>query len=155
MKVFYVCYGSAHTSVLSAAIHTGMIGTERVPRTNELLSLPHFDKTDTPQIGTIFPFGQDDMGNEVYIIGMASHKKIVLNYLTSLLADCGVPATEYVFINSLQNIKLPLRVGGFLSRHAHLVSIGRPMIVRSIKKVFFDFVDLVMKTKRGLRSLID
>lgn len=153
MKIFYCCYGSAHSSVLSAAIHTGKVSTEHMPKDSEILNLPHFDKTDDSEIGIPFYYGNDDMGNEVYIIGMGAHRKEVLNCILSFLHDAGVPSTDYVFINTLKSVGLSTRVGGFLSRKLRLIFLGRPMTVHGLKKVYFEFVNLVVNTKRSLRSL--
>ncbi len=90
MKIFYYCYGSAHSSVLAAAIHTGMLSTKIIPSIAEIINLPYYDKTETPQIGTPFFFGYDELDNEVFIIGMKSDKELVLNSIQSLLQNMGV-----------------------------------------------------------------
>lgn len=155
MKIFYYCYGSAHSSVLSAAIHTGMIGIDKIPTPAEIANLPHYDKTENPEIGTPFFYGYDEMGNEVYIIGMGARKELILNSILSLLQDAGVPGTNYLFINTLNNVKWPTRIGGFLSRALGLVNLGRPLTVYGLLQVYFDFVKLVVKTKRDLKIMLD
>lgn len=155
MKVFYYCYGSAHSSVISAAIHTGMVGIDHIPTPDEILHLPHYDKTENPEVGTPFFYGYDEMDNEVYIIGMAADKPLVLNSVQSFLKDCGVSAASYVFINTLDNVGIKTRIGGFLSRGLGIVVIGRPLTIRGIMDAYFDFVKLVMTTKRNLRIFRD
>lgn len=155
MKVFYYCYGSAHSSVISAAIHTGMIGAEKIPLPKEIIHLPHYDKTENPEIGTPFFYGYDEMDNEVYIVGMGANKPLVLNSIQSFLQDCGVAGTSYVFVNTLGSVNVKTRIGGFLSRGLGVVSIGRPLTVQGILEAYFDFVKLVMTTKRNLRNFRD
>ncbi|MCK4259047.1 MAG: DUF3189 family protein [Halanaerobiales bacterium] len=151
MKIFYSCYGSAHSSVLSAAIHTKMLDTEKIPSNQEILNLPHYDKTENSEVGTPFFFGKDEMDNEIYIIGMRSQKQLVLNSIQSLLQDSGVPTTNYVFINTLSQVNCITRLGGFLSRGLGLVNLGRPLTIYGLKKVYFNFVKLVVKIKRDLK----
>ncbi|MGB3963216.1 MAG: DUF3189 family protein, partial [Tepidanaerobacteraceae bacterium] len=35
MKIFYCCYGSAHSSVVAASIHLGLLPSDRVPTSRE------------------------------------------------------------------------------------------------------------------------
>lgn len=155
MKVFYYCYGSAHSSVISAAIHTGMVGIDKIPTPDEIIHLPHYDKTENPEIGIPFFYGYDEMDNEVYILGMGANKPLVLNSLHSFLKDCGVSGASYLFVNTLTNVGMKTRIGGFLSRGLGIVSIGRPLTVRGILDAYFEFVKLVMTTKRNLRIFRD
>lgn len=152
MKVFYYCYGSAHSSVISAAIHTGMVGVDRIPTPEEIVNLPHYDKTENPEIGIPFFYGYDEMGNEVYIIGMGADRQTVMTSVLSMLKDCGVPGNNYLFINTLDHVKLKTRVGGYLSRALGLVMIGRPLTVSGILDAYFDFVKLVVTTKYRIRN---
>ncbi|AZR72760.1 hypothetical protein BBF96_04745 [Anoxybacter fermentans] len=151
MKIFYYCYGSAHSSVLAAALHTGMLSIDRLPSIQEIVNLPHYDKTENSEIGTPFFYGYDEMDNEVYIIGMGAGKEVVLNSIKSLLKDCGIPGTSYVFINTLSKVNWWTRIGGFLSRALGLVSLGRPLTVYGLKKTYFEFVKMVVKAKRDIK----
>ncbi len=155
MIIFYTCYGSAHSSVLSAALHIGMVSKDQIPSNQEILNLPHYDKTENAEIGTPFFFGNDEMDNQVYVVGMKSDKKMVKNSIQSFLKDSGVPGTSYVFINTLNNVNWWTRVGGFLSRGLGLVNIGRPLTVFGLKKVYFEFVKMVVKIKRDLKRFPD
>lgn len=151
MKVFYYCYGSSHSSVLAAAIHLGQLSTDQVPTTDEIINLHHYDKTDSPEIGTPFFFGYDELAHPVYIIGMKSDNQVVLNSIENFLRSQGVPGTDYVFINTLSKVNLWTRIGGFLSRRLGWVKLGRPLTVYGLKKVYFEFVKLVTKVKRDLK----
>lgn len=152
MKVFYNCYGSAHSSVLAAAIHTGMLSTDELPSNAEILHLPHYDKTSNEEIGLPFFFGYDELGNEVFIIGMGGQRDVVKKSIQSFLKDSGVPQTSYVIINTLSYVNWWTRIGGFLSRRLGVVKIGRPLTVFGLKKVYFDFVKMVVKAKRDLHQ---
>ena len=83
MIIIYYCFGSAHSSVLAAAIHTKMLPEDRIPENQEIKDIPHYDKTDSCLIGTPFYFGEDDNSNQIYILGMGKAKKIVKNLINS------------------------------------------------------------------------
>lgn len=155
MKVFYSCYGSAHSSVLAAAIHTGMLSIDEVPSNAEILHLPHYDKTSNGEIGLPFFIGYDEMENEVFVLGMGGDRDLVKKSIQSFLKNSGVPQTSYVIINTLDNVNCWTRIGGFLSRRLGVVKIGRPLTVFGLKKVYFDFVKLVVKAKRDIRQFKD
>ena len=65
MHVIYYCYGSAHSSVISAAIHLGRLPSDRVPTQEEMMRLTDFDRTESWQIGTLFFKGHDEFDNPV------------------------------------------------------------------------------------------
>ena len=155
MKIFYSCYGSAHSSVLSAAIHTGMLDKEKVPSYKDIRNLPHYDKTENAEIGIPFFYGYDDMDNEIYIIGMGPNKVTVKKTIESFLDRSGVSKNDYVFINTLSNVNWWTRIGGFLSRAIGLVSFGRPLTIYGIRKTYFDFVKLVVKARRDIEYFQD
>ena len=155
MKVFYYCYGSAHSSVISAAIHTGMLNPTLIPSSDEIINLPHYDKTSNPEIGTAFFFGYDKMDNEIYIIGMKSEKEIVLQSIQSLLQNVGIPGTNYIFINTLTHVNFITRIGGFLSRKLGLIFPGRLFTVYGLQRSYFSFVKMVKQTKFNLKHFQD
>lgn len=150
MKVIYNCYGSAHSSVLAAGIHVGLLPESRVPTCEEITDLPHYDRTNTEEIGTIYYFGQDELGVQVYILGMKSSSKIVKRAIFSMLEEFNIDRTELILVDSLPYVNNLTRIGGFLSRGLGLVKLGRPLTVYGLQKSYFQFVNLVQDVKKRL-----
>ncbi len=67
MKIIYHCYGGSHSSVITAAIHLGFIPRDKIPKTEELMKLPFYDKQTDKDHGILRLMGKDDLGNEIYI----------------------------------------------------------------------------------------
>lgn len=150
MIIIYHCFGSAHSSVLAAAIHTGMLPEKCLPENEEILNLPHYDKTPSRLIGTIFYFGKDEGDNRVYIVGLGKAKEIILNAFESMIKYENYPEEEIIFVNSLRYVNVYVRVGGFLSRKLGMVFPGRFITVYGLKKTYFDFVNAVRKVKEEI-----
>lgn len=153
MKIFYCCYGSAHSSVVAAAIHLGWLPEDRVPELEEIEKLPHYDKTASAEIGTPFFMGKDRKGAEIYIIGMASQRLLVKNAIVSFLQHSGVEPEDVIFVDAIPLVNLKTKIGGILSRRMGLVSVGRPLTIRGVQERYFDFVKMVKEVKRALGLL--
>ncbi|MBM7623847.1 DUF3189 family protein [Sporohalobacter salinus] len=150
MKIIYNCYGSAHSSVLAAGIHVGLLPKNRVPTTTEIMDLPHYDQTETEEIGTIYYFGEDEFDSQVYILGMKSSPKVVRRAIFSVLEEFDIDRNKLILIDSLPYVNNLTRIGGFLSRGLGLVKIGRPLTVYGLQKSYFRFVNLVQGVKKRL-----
>lgn len=150
MIIIYYCFGGTHSSVLSAAIHTGRLPLDRVPLAEEITNLPYFDQISGYRIGTPFYFGNDESGNSIYILGTGKARKMVLNALKSLMEIEGIPPEEIYLENTLKNINLVVRVGGFLSRGLGLVFPGRNLTVYGLQRAYFRFVRDVKRVKREI-----
>ncbi|ADL07738.1 DUF3189 family protein [Thermosediminibacter oceani] len=148
MKIFYCCYGSAHSSVVAAAIHLGMLPSDRLPDAEEFERLPRYDKTSSCEIGYPFFMGKDEKENEVFIIGMTSQRELVKRAIASFLEHSGVNTENLLFIDTLPFVNLKTKIGGILSRRLGLVSLGRPLTIEGIREKYFDFVKLVQDVKK-------
>ncbi|MGI6574450.1 MAG: DUF512 domain-containing protein [bacterium] len=145
MKIIYCCYGSAHSSVIAAAIHLNRLPWHRVPTAQEILQQPHFDQTKNEEIGTLFFIGVDQWGNEVFILGLGADRVINHRAIDSLLSLCNYPSCEVRLIDSLIAIHPLTRIGGFFSRRLGLVSIGRPIVLLGIRLSYPCLLNLVQK----------
>ncbi|UNC92474.1 DUF3189 family protein [Candidatus Contubernalis alkaliaceticus] len=152
MYIIYHCYGSAHSSVIASAIHVGMLPKNRIPSTEEIITIPHFDQTRREEIGNPFYIGRDEYGIEVYIIGMANNKEVLIRSIDSLLKIYNIPENQLVLVNSLSQINMITRVGGYLSRRLGMVKVGRPLTIKGVKKAYYQFVDLVDSVKERIRE---
>ena len=129
MKLFYCCYGGAHTSVTCASIHLE----------NQKLATPVF-------------MGRDMMGWDIYIIGMKNVKQLIIPSMKSYLNACGVEQENFLLINALIELHPITSIGGALSRKFGIVPLGRPMTVWGIRKTYPRFLALVKQVKENLRS---
>lgn len=150
MKVIYYCYGSSHSSVVAAAIHLGWLPCDRVPEPREIMGVPHYDRTAPRDIGTCFFMGTDEAGREVYIIGMGAAKRVVKQAIESIFRICGVPSAEYMLIDTLPQVGLITKVGGFLSRAVGLIGVGRPLTIWGVRRSYGKFIQLVRNTRFSL-----
>jgi len=132
MRLVFYDYGGAHTSVVAANLSTGHLKSE-LPSHDDLMALPHFDKTTAQDFGRFHYAGEDSQGNQVYTLGAKSGKYgYVLAALTKLMgAD-----ERFYFVSTMPYLNLYLRIGGFLSRRLNLIFIGRPLVITVIRKTF-------------------
>ncbi|ADL69241.1 DUF3189 family protein [Thermoanaerobacterium thermosaccharolyticum] len=153
MIVAYICYGSAHSSIVAASIHVGLLPSDRIPTFDEILSMPHYDLTDGNQIGIPFYMGIDEYDNDVYAIGAKSGRKIMMKAVRSFLKESGIGENEIMLIDTLPAIGLLTKVGGMTSRRFKIISVGRPFTVYGIIKKYNNFLDIVNKVKSSLKEL--
>ncbi len=152
MYIIYHCYGSAHSSVIASAIHVGMLPTNRIPSSEEIVTLPHFDQTRRDEIGSPFYVGRDELGIEVYILGMANNKEVLIKSMDSLLKIYHITENQLMLVDSLSQINTLTRIGGFLSRRLGMIKIGRPLTIMGVQKAYFKFVHLVEGVKEKVRE---
>ncbi|KAB3533167.1 DUF3189 family protein [Alkaliphilus serpentinus] len=151
MKIFYSCYGGAHSSIITANIHLGLLPDKRVATIHEIIHCPYFDATKSKEIGRPIFMGEDSLKNQIFALGMASSR----NQYTQLLYEYvrlqqGSCRGEILIINTIPLINLKVRVGGFLSRKLNLISIGRPLVAIGIQNRYMNFVKLVENLKASL-----
>jgi len=156
MKIFYYCYGSAHTSVVAASIHLGFLPTNTIPEAFYFENLPYYDRTPSDEIGTPFFMGLDEYNAEIYIIGMDGERELIKNAITSFLKNSGIDTDkELIMVNALQSVNIKTRFGGFASRRLGLVKFGRPLTIKGIQENYYNFVKLVADVKREEKSRLN
>ncbi len=155
MKVIYHCFGSAHSSVIASAIHTGLLPVDRIPSKEEILTLPYYDQTQREQIGNPFYVGRDEFGSEVYILGLANHKDVGVRAILSILKIYNIPSNQLVIADSLKEINTLTRIGGFMSRRLGLIKLGRPLTIKGIQMGYYKFVRLVKEVKEQITRNIE
>lgn len=147
MIIIYHCYGGAHSSVLAAAIHTGCLPVSKVPDINEIINLPYYDQTSSSEIGIPYYYGKDECNNKIYIQGMGSSDNIITNMLNSFLKIENIDKREVYLVNTLKNVNILVRLGGFLSRGIGLVMPGRPLTAYGLRLAYPKFVKMVNSVK--------
>ncbi|MDD4569966.1 MAG: DUF3189 family protein [Tepidanaerobacteraceae bacterium] len=148
MKIFYCCYGSAHSSVVAASIHLGLMPVNRIPVANEFMYLPHYDETRSFEIGTPFFMGKDEFNSDVFILGMGSERKLIKKAILSFLTHMGLNSKELLMVDTLHNVNWITKIGGFTSRRLGLISIGRPLTIIGIQQKYRYFIELVNNVKK-------
>ncbi|MFZ5828071.1 MAG: DUF3189 family protein [Bacillota bacterium] len=152
MKLFYHCYGQAHTSVTAANIHLGHLPRHRRATLAEILHQPCFDRTEEYELGVPQLMGADEWGNQVYVLGLAGGKRPMERVCQDFLAAAGVDSGEFLFANAVQHAGVPLRVGGYTSRRLGLIWPGRPLSALGVWLKYRRFVALVEQVRHQVRS---
>lgn len=151
MKVFYSCYGGAHTSVIAAAIHLGILPTDTLPTCKMLMEVPHYDVRRAQEIGLATFMGIDEFGNEIYVVGMGPKREACAAYVYDLVtAAIGSCYGALQIVNSIALINNYVRIGGFISKQLLLSKIGKPLTAYGIQRNYFDYVALVKSVKENL-----
>ncbi|HHU93021.1 MAG TPA: DUF3189 family protein [Halanaerobiaceae bacterium] len=147
MIIIYHCYGAAHSSILSAAIHLGLLPDNRVASIKEIKEIPYFDEKKTEEIGTPILYGIDQEGNKIYVQGMGGADETVINLLKDLMELYGIPEKDLILINALQNVNILVRIGGFLSRRLGFVFPGRIISIIGLQLAYPKFIEMVSRVK--------
>ncbi|HZK34949.1 MAG TPA: DUF3189 family protein, partial [Bacillota bacterium] len=111
MKLVYYCYGGAHTSVTCASIHLDYLPMDKVPKAEEFNKVPFYDKMDNDKLGTPVYVGRDELGIDIYIMGMKNSSSVIIPTIKSYLNFCGDLQKDLVFVNALIDLH-PIPNGG-------------------------------------------
>lgn len=149
-RVIYVCYGSAHSSVVAANLHLGRLPVTRRALPAELVAAPRFDQMPHREIGTLLEMGQDPEGHRVYALGLGSERDILGHAVVDLVTSLGLPSQSVLLVDALTGAHMTTRVGGFLSRRLGLVRVGRPLVVSGILHDYDRFLSLVQGVRQRL-----
>lgn len=152
MNIIYHCYGSAHSSVIAAAIHLGKLPDSRVPKVKEIMALPDFDRSNDRYLGSLFYKGKDEKGFHVYTLGLGGQAAAALQTVKSMLALTGAPPDSFHFAGALHCITFMTKVGGAMSRRYGLRGIGRPIAAWGITRSYPTLVALVKQVKLQLHE---
>lgn len=150
MNVIYSCYGGAHSSVVAAAIHLGILPNEPIPTCRQLMSLDGFDRTDKADHGKVRHVGTDALGNEIYVLGRGPAAREVERGCASGYMLAGGKQKDLIFIDTLVCVNTFMRVGGFLSRRLKWIGVGRPLVLWGTRRAYRNLAQLVDQTYRRL-----
>ena len=151
--VFYQCFGRAHTSVVAAAIHLGLLPAEEtaLPTTTRLMDLPYFDRSEKEDFGRPLFLGRDEEGHEIFILGLGGGFQEGLAVLSSVFRLAG--REPPLIVDTLLGLGILGRIGGGLSRELGLVRLGRPLAAYGVKKIYPQLVRTVKEVKSFLRTV--
>lgn len=163
MIVIFQCYGGTHTSVVAAALCTGLLSRAFPPDSAAMGCLPFFDRVNSDEVGGLCYMGKDRRGNPVFALGSRGHGAEMRLLMAAFLPLCaapgpgnplrpsfgegeegevmppaGVPSGEGVcpevaVIDCMPEIPLVTRIGGFLSRRLGMPALGRPLVCLGLR----------------------
>jgi len=151
-KIFYHCFGSAHSSIVAAALHLGMLPLDRVPEGREIDSLTFYDRIDRREIGTPVFMGRDAAGCEVFAIGLAWGKDFLTRTMRSVLDVFSIPQEAMILRDSLVHVGTLTKAGGVLSRRMGLIGLGRPLTIMGIRREYARLADLARRTRVEVKA---
>lgn len=144
MKIIYCCYGGAHTSVVAAAIHTGLLPQKEVPDIKKIINTPYYDQAENIDIGKLFYIGKDIYNNDIYIMGMGHRRSFYTKMAYEISNEISKNARkDLLIVNAIALINIKVRIGGFLSKKLKLKRIGVLLTAWGIQKNYINFVKLV------------
>ncbi|MCK8826548.1 DUF3189 family protein [Natroniella acetigena] len=155
MKVIYYCYGSAHTSVLAAALHVGLLPLQEKADSEAIKNLPHYDQIESEQIGSPIFYGEDELKNQVYILGLGGQRELMKQILYNYLELCGINTADIMLVSALVHANFWTKIGGFLSRRCGIVALGRPLTIYSLLQEYDCYVNLVSNVKQRLKQIAE
>lgn len=148
MKIIYNCYGGAHSSVVAAALHLGLLDNTRVPAEKELLQIPLFDGTWAHDHGRLFFFGFDEQQREVYVLGKRGLGKKLNTIAAKAAVAAGFDQSDYLLVDALPYVNWLMVVGGYSSRRLQWEKAGRKIVIKGIQTFFWQIVNKVEQVKR-------
>jgi len=154
LHIVYTCFGGTHSSPVAAAIHLGKLPRDRLPTPQELLATPRFDTVHPKHRGQLAFAGLDKDGHRVYVLGRGGLSADAVRSLleTACLLIGGRPARVLV-CDTLPCVNFCMRIGGWLSREAGLVGIGRPIVTWGTLRAYPRIVRLVREVEEQVRRL--
>ena len=148
MKVIYSCFGGAHSSVVTAAIHMGYLPMNRLPSKKEILTIPFYDKAENNEIGIPRCMGVDANHRIICFMGLGHARHYYTTMLYEFYNEISVTKNKDVIIIDVTSLlNGSTRLGGFLSRKLKIVGIGRPLTVFGIQRKYKYFTELVQNVK--------
>jgi len=123
--IIYHCFGGAHSSVMAAAIHLGLVTDTANLRNQDVLNLPYFDMQDEDEVGSIRFVGCDAAGNGVFIMGRSNQSAVTRTALRSCADLLGIGEECFCMTDALPYVNPLMIMGGYLSRRLRLVGCGK------------------------------
>lgn len=151
MHVIYHCFGSAHSSIVAAAIHLGKLPKHRHVLPEDILSLPDFDLVRNDSIGHLYFKGHDEYGNKVYTLGMGAETQIVKRAIQSMINMGTKKQHSFYFAEALPHINTVAKFGGALSRRYGIVKLGRFLAAQGICQSYNNLLTFVERIKNEVK----
>ncbi len=150
MIIVYNCYGGTHSSILTSAVHLGMLPSDRVPSKQEILSTKYFNQLKYKDMGRLIFHGTDEYGNKVYTVGRGTSKALIpamRNEVLELHRQYHLPE-GFAYVNTSGTVPLAMTLGGFFSRGLKIDFIGVPLLATGAVHTYNNIIELAKKTKQ-------
>lgn len=148
MIVIYHCVGGAHSSVLAASIHLGLLPVDRKPTKEDILNIPFFDTLSKQEQGKILMKGIDEHGNNVFTLSRQFVPRLKLPAIKDAYQLGGGKLSDLLLLNTMEPVNWLMKIGGFSSRRLHFVAFGRPIAAYGAAKVYDKIAQIVASTKK-------
>jgi len=149
MIIIYNCYGGTHSSILTSAVHLGLLPSDRVPTKQEILNTKYFNHLGYKDMGRLIFHGLDEYGNKVYTIGRGTSRALVPAMRNLALEEHKIFKVEepFIFVNTSGTVPLSMTFGGFFSRALKIDFIGVPLLATGARRTYKNIIALAQKTK--------
>ena len=150
MIIIYNCYGGTHSSMLTSAVHLGLLPSDRIPSKQEILNTKYFNHLRYQDMGRLIYHGVDDYGNKVYTIGRGTSSALIpaMRNLTLEMHKLYNVNEGFAYVNTSGTVPLAMTLGGFFSRGIKMDLIGIPLLAIGARQTFMNIVNLAQKTKQ-------
>lgn len=150
MIIIYNCYGGTHSSILTSAVHLGLLPSDRVPSKKEILSTEYFNMLRYKDMGRLIFHGVDEYGNKVYTIGRGTSRALVpaMRNLTLEMHKLYNVNEGFAYVNTSGTVPVQMTLGGFFSRGLKIDFIGVPLLAIGAQHTYKNIIALSQKTKQ-------
>lgn len=153
MNIVYYCFAGAHASVVASAIHCGLLPTTRIPAAEEFLALSYYDRTNPALIGHPYFMGRDEIGNNIYFMGLWNQRDKLTEVIQTFLALGGKKPQDYILQDAFPLITFSTKCGGLLSKKLSITDFGRSLTIWGVRRRYGEFVRLVEQVKDRCKKL--
>lgn len=101
MNYIYLGISDLYLPATVAAIHLGILNETRRPRLRELKMIRHFRNAEKEDDGKLFPAGEDQAGDKVYVACVKAHPEVFHRGIQSLLGIYQISQQEFQVIPCL------------------------------------------------------
>ena len=148
-KIFYYCQTGIHASVVSAAIHLGLLNKRDKISSSELLNLPHFDNyPKNLEKGNPIYLGRDKSGSDIYTFPVGNENILSAKAIRSLMRLFNISKESVYLVDASKCSPSDLKIGLFLLETLKLKGLGRSLIIRSIMRSFNNYLEQVERIKQ-------
>lgn len=148
MKIIYYCHTGAHTALVAAAVHLGILPFDRTVSSKQLCALPFYNKIKIKQLGTPLYIGQDVQGNHVYSLGVGYEPEIPETAIKSFMETMNIP-NNYLLVSTLPAVNRYILTGSFISVTG-MRWLGQQLTTFGIRKNYNNITDIVVKSMQKL-----
>jgi hypothetical protein len=152
MIVIYHDVGGAHSSAVAANIHINKLPMDKIPKSEEILNLPTFDKLEKKDIGRLIYIGEDEFGARVYTLSRQYKPNLVIPAISDMYNVLNGNLKGFFLADTSPSVNNLMRIGGFSSRRLGLVSFGRPIVTKGTLAAYSQIVDIVRKAKEQMKK---